>query len=277
MYSLNIATSPPPKQKKKILISNQYCKPFHWTCSETLEHKSCYRAHFSERDGNILIGTSWKALPHWKPVRRAHPPPRQLQPHQNPLMNLASDISLVFTLVRPQSRNNLKPYFQVSCPDCSAGGPGNTRPLSLHWSRYLEKPSVFYPPLQISKQFLLSAILRIQVIFVEEKRGGFSKPRLRDSDRLRGRSPKNVPIMKHDENLRLRDGNSVTLVGLDVDALLNSAWRRSALGEEAGASHLCCLCAGRLLHTQTEQGQRAGGGVGEVGGKGGVGRQETDA
>lgn len=37
---------------------------------------------------------------------------------------------------------------------------------------------------------------------------------------LRGRSPKNAPIMKHAENLRLRDGNSVTLVGLDVDGRL---------------------------------------------------------
>lgn len=129
MYSFNISTSHTAQtKKKKILISNQYCEPFHWTCSETLEHKSCYRAHFSERDGNILIGTSWKALPHWKPVRRAHPPPRKLQPHQNPLMNLASDISLVFTLVRPQSRNNVKPYFQVSCPDCSAGGPREHSP-----------------------------------------------------------------------------------------------------------------------------------------------------
>lgn len=124
MYCFNITTAP----HKKILISNQYCEPFHWTCSETLEHKSCYRAHFSERDGNILIGTSWKVLPHWKPVRRAHPPPRQLQPHQNPLMNLASDISLVFTLVWTQSRNNRKPYFQVPCTACSAGGPREPLP-----------------------------------------------------------------------------------------------------------------------------------------------------
>lgn len=114
---------PPAEGKQKIFWRQiNSAKPFHWTCSETLEHWSCYRAHFSERDGNILIGTSWKALPHWKPVRRAHPLLRQLQPHQNPLMNLASDISLVFTLVQPQSRNNSKPYIQVSCMDHSVWG-----------------------------------------------------------------------------------------------------------------------------------------------------------
>lgn len=65
------------------------------------------KTHFSEGDGNILIGTSWEALLHWKPVRRAHSLQQQHQPHQNPLMNLASDISLVFTLVQRWSQNNL--------------------------------------------------------------------------------------------------------------------------------------------------------------------------
>lgn len=56
---------------------------------------------FQKGDCNILIGT-W--LQHWEPVRRVGSPQRQHRPHQNPLMNLASDISLVFTLVQPWAR-----------------------------------------------------------------------------------------------------------------------------------------------------------------------------
>lgn len=80
-----------------------------WGCTNSLYQVS--KLTFSIRDGNILIGTSWEAQLHWNSVRRAVSLQQQHQPHQNPLMNLASDISLVFTLVQRWSRNNSKQYF----------------------------------------------------------------------------------------------------------------------------------------------------------------------
>lgn len=166
MYSFNISTSPPPKQKKKrfrsqINTANPFTQPAPrlWSADPVTE------LTFLKETVTSWLEHLEKRCPHWKPVRRARPPPRQLQPHHNPLMNFASDISLVFTLVRPQSRNNSKPYLQVSCTDRSAGGPGNARPPSPRWSRYLGKPSVFFPPLQISKQFLYyQRFSRIRVV-----------------------------------------------------------------------------------------------------------------